>query len=173
MRKPRTLSLLWLVAAMTVLAPAPAGHAAGTDAGAGTWRMIVLSGPTQITVAAPGQTSSVDYQAELNAIKNAQSRLTASQRKAIDYWSGGGVIRWNEILMGLVSRYNLPPAPNPDDPYTTPDANNPFSDPPFPVRQPAIRGARLQLCLGRAVRRPQGRVVLQVPLQPSGAGAGG
>ena len=66
-------------------------------------------------MAPPAQISSLDYQAELNAIKNAQSRLTADQRKAIDYWSRGGVLRWNEILLGLVARYNLPPAPNADD----------------------------------------------------------
>jgi len=132
---PRTTSLL-LVAAMTALAPTNPGQAASTDAGAGSWRMIVLSGPTQIAVPSPGQTTSIDYQTELNAIKSAQSRITARQRKAIDYWGGRGVIRWNEILMGLVARYNLPPAPRADDAYPVPDANNPFADPAFPFANP-------------------------------------
>jgi hypothetical protein len=87
-------------------------------------------------VAAPGSTTGLDYQAELNAIKSAQSRITADQRKAIDYWSRGGVLRWNEILLGLVSRYNLPPVPLPDNSYPVPDANNPFADPQFPFANP-------------------------------------
>jgi hypothetical protein len=136
MRLPRTLACS-LVAAVTALAPVSAGQAGrSTDAGAGNWRMITLTAPTQFTVATPAQTSSAEYQAELNAIKNAQSRLTATQRKAIEYWSEGGVLRWNEILMGLVSRYNLPPAPNADDAYPAPDANNPFADPNFPFANP-------------------------------------
>ena len=45
-------------------------------------------------------------------------------------------LRWNEMLLGLVARYNLPPAPNPDDSYPVPDANNPFADPQFPFANP-------------------------------------
>ena len=127
----------WLVIAVMACASSSIGlRAASTDAGAGSWQMIVLTGPTQFTVAPPGQVTSFEYQAELSAIRNAQSRLTASQRKAIEYWSGGGVIRWNEILMGLVARFNLPPVPNPDTSYPVPDANNPFSDPQFPFANP-------------------------------------
>jgi hypothetical protein len=91
-----------------------------TDPGAGGWQMIGLSSATQFTVAPPAQTSSFDYQVELTAIKSAQARLTAAQRKAIAYWSGGGVLRWNEILLGLVSRFNLPPGPNADNSYPVP-----------------------------------------------------
>ena len=122
--------------ALTAALPASAGQARSTDADAGTWRMITLTGPTQIAVPAPAQTSSADYQAELTAIRNAQSRLTTAQRKIVDYWAAGGVIRWNEILLGLVARYNLPPAPNPDGTYPVPDANNPFADPNFPFANP-------------------------------------
>ena len=98
--------------------------------------MIVLTGPTQFAVAPPAQVTSLEYQAELAAIKSAQARLTAEQRKAIDYWSGGGVLRWNEILLELVAALNLPPAPNPDGTYPVPDANNPFADPQFPFGNP-------------------------------------
>lgn len=110
--------------------------AQGADANAGDWRMVVLTGPTQIAVAAPGQIGSIDYQAELTTIKNGQSRLTRAQRAAIDYWSRGGVLRWNEILMELVANSDLPPAPNPDGSYPVPDANNPFADPRFPFSNP-------------------------------------
>ena len=134
--KRRTSSLVFLAGALA-LAPLHAGQEPrSSDAGAGSWRMIAVTSPTQFTVAAPAQTNSPDYRAELNAIQSAQSRLTAAQRRNIKYWSDGGVLRWNEIMMGLVSRYNLPPAPNPDDTYPVPDANNPFADPNFPFANP-------------------------------------
>jgi hypothetical protein len=128
-----------LFAMLVMLAASPTSPrlaAQGGDANAGDWRMIVLSGPTQIAVPAPGQTGSVDYQAELAAIRNAQNRLTRAQRATIDYWSRGGVLRWNEILMELVANSDLPPAPNPDGSYPAPDANNPFADPRFPFANP-------------------------------------
>jgi hypothetical protein len=112
------------------------GAASNTDADAGTWQMIVLTGPTQFAVPAPAHVTSLDYQAELASIKSAQARLTAGQRKAIDYWSRGGVLRWNEILLELVARADLPPAPSPDGIYPVPDANNPFADPQFPFGNP-------------------------------------
>ena len=115
--------------------PAPLA-ASNNDADAGTWQMIVLTSPTQFTVAPPSQVTSLDYQTELASIKGAQSRLTNGQRKAIDYWSKGGVLRWNEILLELVARADLPPAPNPDGSYPVPDANNPFADPQFPFGNP-------------------------------------
>ena len=127
----------WPLAALIALAPvSPAFTAPSLDAGAGSWQMIVLTGPTQFAVAPPSQVTAFDYQSELTAIKNGQSHLTAAQKKAIDYWSRGGVLRWNEILLGLVARYNLQPAPNADDTYPVPDANNPFADPNFPFANP-------------------------------------
>ena len=108
----------------------------GADANAGTWRMIVLSGPTQIAVPAPAPATSETYQAELAAIKAAQATLTDTQRQAIDYWAGGGVLRWNQVLRELVARYNLPPAPRDSGTYPVPDAENPFADPQFPFANP-------------------------------------
>jgi hypothetical protein len=107
-----------------------------TDANAGNWRMLVLSGPTQIAVPPPGLVTSDAYRAELTAIKAAQAGLTAEQREIVSYWSAGGVIRWNQILRELVARYNLPPAPRPDGTYPVPDAANPFADPQFPFANP-------------------------------------
>ena len=54
----------------------------------------------------------------------------------MEYWSAGGVLRWNEFMLELVSRANLPPAPAPDGTYPVPDANNPFADPVFPFGNP-------------------------------------
>jgi membrane-associated phospholipid phosphatase len=115
----------------------PPLQAANLDADAGNWRMIVLTGPTQFTIAAPAATSSPAYIAELDAIKSAQSTLTSAQRQSIAYWSGGGVLRWNQILRELVARYNLPPAPASNGTYPVPDPENPFADPNFPFANPA------------------------------------
>src|SRR5438067_6854694 len=109
---------------------------ASLDADAGTWRMLVLSGPDQVTVAAPAAASSDAYRAEVEAVKSAQAQLTSAQRAAIDYWGGGGVLRWNQILRELVARYNLPPVPRADGTYPVPDAENPFGDPAFPFANP-------------------------------------
>jgi len=103
---------------------------------AGSWRMILLTGPSQIAVPAPTAVASAAYIAELDAIKTSQANLTSSQRNAIAYWSGGGVMRWNQILRELVARYNLPPAPKDEGGYPVPDAENPFGDPAFPFANP-------------------------------------
>jgi len=114
----------------------PPLEASSLDATAGTWRMIVLPGPIQIAVAAPTAVTSPAYVAELAAIKSSQASLTSAQRGAIAYWSGGGVLRWNQIARELVARYNLPSAPRADGTYPVPDAENPFGDPQFPFANP-------------------------------------
>jgi hypothetical protein len=106
------------------------------DADAGTWDMIVLTAPDQIAVPAPAATTTPAYQAELAAVKDAQSKLTSGQRKAIEFWSGGGIMRWNQKMRDLVARYNLPPAPRADNTYPAPNAENPFADPNFPFANP-------------------------------------
>jgi hypothetical protein len=84
----------------------------------------------------PADIASDAYKAELAAIKDAQSKLTKEQKDIIEYWSGGGVLRWNQILRGLVAQFNLPPAPKADGTYPAPDAENPFADPNFPFANP-------------------------------------
>jgi hypothetical protein len=113
----------------------PPQSPASNDAGAGEWRMLVLSGPTQIAVGPPTDVASDAYKAELASIKEAQAALTEADRKNIEYWSGGAVLRWNQVLRELVARYNLPPAPK-DGAYPIPSAANPFSDPQFPFSNP-------------------------------------
>ena len=119
-----------------VASHAPRLAAAGNDADAGTWRMVVMTSPAQIPVAPPTSTSSAEYQAELTALKAAQGRLTRAQQRAIDYWGRGGVVCWNEIMLEMVARADLPPPPNADGTYSVPDANNPFAEPQFPFGNP-------------------------------------
>lgn len=110
--------------------------ATANDAHAGSWRMIVLTSPTQVAVPAPVPVTDPAYQAELAAVKQAQAQMTDEDREGIEYWSHGGVLRWNEILLELVSRHNLPPAPRENGTYPAPDASNPFADPEFPFANP-------------------------------------
>ena len=114
----------------------PALQPSALDPSAGSWRMIVLTSPSQIALAAPAPVTSPAYAAELDAIRSSQANLTSAQRQSIEYWSGGGVMRWNQILRELVARYNLPPAPRDEGGYPVPDAENPFGDPAFPFANP-------------------------------------
>src|SRR5256885_7883760 len=98
---------------------------ASLDSNAGSWRMIVLSGPTQFTVAAPAAETSAAYAVELAAIRTAQANLTAAQRNSIAFWAGGGVLRWNQIERELVARFNLPPAPRPRSEEHTSELQSP------------------------------------------------
>ena len=109
---------------------------AKVDATAGTWKMVFMTGTTQVPVVAPLPITDPSYQTELTAIKDAQSKLSKEQHDIINYWSGGGILRWNQILRELVARYNLPPAPRNDGSYVFPDAENPFADPQFPFSNP-------------------------------------
>ena len=106
------------------------------DANAGTWKMILLSSPSQIPIAAPVPVSDPTYQAELKAIKSGQKNINKSEKDVIAYWSAGGVLRWNEILRELVARADLPPSPNSDGSYPAPDPNNPFAYPTYPFSNP-------------------------------------
>ena len=107
-----------------------------TDANAGTWKTILLTGPTEFAVAAPGATTTPDYIAQVNEIKTWQANLTEDEKKSVVYWSAGAVLRWNEIMRELVAKHNLPPYQNPDGTYPAPNANNPLAYPQFPFANP-------------------------------------
>jgi hypothetical protein len=143
---PRTMRTTVVLAAMTALSSCdrtvqptevlPALEVSNIDADAGTWRPIVLSSPEQVVVPAPSAVTSAEYRAELDAVLRAQRAMTPAQRANMEYWSSGGVLRWNQVMRELVARYNLPPAPRPDGTYVFPDADNPFADPNFPFANP-------------------------------------
>lgn len=128
--------ILLSVFAITLAANAESTAAAGDDANAGSWSFIVLSSPTQVAVAAPVPVGDPSYQAEIAAVKQAQAQISDAQRQTIAYWNRAGVRRWNEILLELVAKANLPPAPLQSGTYPFPDANNPFADPNFPFANP-------------------------------------
>lgn len=112
-------------------------NASSIDEGAKDWDLMLITDiATQAPLPAPAAVGSDAYKAELATVKNLQANLTDAQRKIVEYWSAGGVLRWNEILRGLVARYNLPPAPNHMGTYPAPNAENPFGDPNFPFANP-------------------------------------
>jgi membrane-associated phospholipid phosphatase len=114
----------------------PALNPANIDLNAGTWKPILLTGPAEFPVAAPGATTTPDYIAQINEIKTWQAELTHDEKRIVKYWSAGAVLRWNEILRELVAKYNLPPYQNADGTYPAPNPNNPLAYPQFPFANP-------------------------------------
>ncbi|MFC0773871.1 phosphatase PAP2 family protein [Terrimonas alba] len=115
---------------------APALQPSNNDLNAGTWKPILLTGPTEFAVVAPSATNTPDYVAQINEIKSWQSNLTDEEKNLVKYWSAGAVFRWNEIMRQLVAKYNLPPYQNPDGTYPAPSAANPLAYPYFPFANP-------------------------------------
>jgi len=114
----------------------PALNPSNADLNAGTWNPILLPRPDTFAVPAPVATSNPLYVADLNEIKGYQAHLNDDQENKIKYWGAGGVLRWNEILRGLVAKYNLPPYQNADGTYPAPNSANPFAYPLFPFSNP-------------------------------------
>lgn len=106
------------------------------DLNAGSWKTILLTGPTEVTVAAPIATNTPDYIAQVNEIKDWQKNLSLDEKAIVKYWSAGAVFRWNEILRELVAKHNLPPYQNADGTYPVPNASNPLAYPQFPFANP-------------------------------------
>src|ERR1700733_11749270 len=119
-----------------VTANTPSLDPANEDLNAGTWELILLSRPDSFAVAVPAATNSSGYIADLNEIIGLQRSLSADDEQKINYWSAGGVLRWNEILRDLVAKYNLPPYQNTSGTYPIPSSANPFAYPLFPFSNP-------------------------------------
>lgn len=108
---------------------------AGLDTKGGQWKTFVLASTDEVTVPAPLTTESSAYKAELQELKSLN--ITADQQKTIDYWSAGGVYRWNELARTLAANYNLPPVYDEiQKKYPVPDAANPTAEPKFPFCNP-------------------------------------
>src|SRR5882757_5614513 len=114
----------------------PALNPSNADLNAGTWKPILLPRPDTFAVPAPVATSNPLYVADLNEIKGYQAHLNDDQENSIKYWAAGGVLRWNEIMRGLVAKYNLPVVANADGTYAIPSAANPLAYPLFPFTNP-------------------------------------
>lgn len=114
----------------------PSLDPASEDLNAGTWEPILLPRPDTFAVAAPVATTNPLYTADLEEIKGYQAGLSGDMLAQIKYWSAGGVLRWNEIMLDLVTKYNLPPYQEADGTYPIPSSTNPFAYPYFPFSNP-------------------------------------
>ena len=114
----------------------PAYAFADLDENAGTWKTVLLADAQQIDVPAPDAVTTDRYLQELEALKNALSDLSDTQKEAVAYWTSNPTIRWNEITLELVAKYNLIPGPNEDGSYTLPDPTNPAGPSIFPFAHP-------------------------------------
>lgn len=114
----------------------PALTPAKMDLDAGTWKPVLLTGPTEFSVTAPIATGTPEYIAQVNEIKTWQADLTSEEKQLVAYWAAGAVLRWNEILRELVAKHNRPPYQNADGTYPAPNAANPLAYPTFPFANP-------------------------------------
>jgi hypothetical protein len=111
------------------------------DENGGNWKPVLLASADEISIPAPEETSSTAYQAELAELKSAMQNLSGEQQSAVQYWTNNPSMRWHEIALELIAKYNLIPGPNADGSYTLPNPadpgatpNFPFSHPPYAVR---------------------------------------
>jgi membrane-associated phospholipid phosphatase len=109
---------------------------ASLDETGGTWRPILLAQPDQIGIPVPKPASDAAFLAEVAEVKALTAALSPEQETEIAYWGGNSLVRWNEIARDLAAKYNLPPSPNPDGSYSSPDPANPGQYPYFPFAHP-------------------------------------
>lgn len=107
-----------------------------TDEDGGTWKQILVTDPSSIPCPAPADVTSSEYQDELSVVKSFNGALNNDQQDAVDYWGNNTMIRWMEITMEFVAKYNLAPAPNPDGTYPSPNSADPSAYPNFPFAHP-------------------------------------
>lgn len=109
---------------------------ASLDQQAGNWKTVVLANANEISIPEPAAIQSNEYRNELAQLKTTVSKLTNEQKEVVKYWSGGVMLRWNQIMRELVAKYNLPPVHDSDGTYPFPDPNNPLAYPLFPFANP-------------------------------------
>lgn len=133
-------SFLLFVAACEDELPTMANYSAytfsGLDVDGGDWTPILLSSNSQISIDVPAAVSSSTYQNELASLKSKTSSLNGNERRAVEYWTNNSVLRWNEIALELIAKYNLIPGPNDDGTYTLPNSASPDGPPAFPFAHP-------------------------------------
>ncbi|MCB0856435.1 MAG: phosphoesterase, partial [Bacteroidetes bacterium] len=109
---------------------------AGTDPTGGDWTPVLIQSGADILIPAPSATNSTEYLQEIDDLKSSMAQMSAEDEKAVTYWTQNPIIRWNEIALELVAKYNLIPGYNEDGTYTLPSPNNPAGPPPFPFAHP-------------------------------------
>lgn len=109
---------------------------ASLDVNGGNWKPILIPAGSDLEIPVPAATSSSEYQTELAATKTAIQNMTDKQRENLRKWTNNPVVRWNEIALLLIAKYNLIPGPNEDGSYTLPNPASPEGPPVFPFAHP-------------------------------------
>lgn len=107
-----------------------------SDENGGNWNTLLLDSSTQIAIPVPEDVTSAAYLDELADLKSEAANPNGDQREAIEYWTNNPILRWNEIALELIAKYNLIPGPNDDDTYTLPNPATPEGPPAFPFAHP-------------------------------------
>ncbi|PKQ43654.1 vanadium-dependent haloperoxidase [Confluentibacter flavum] len=107
-----------------------------TDEDGGTWKPILINSGDEIIISAPSDVTSAEYLQELSDLKQEVSKRSNAEEQALEYWTDNPTIRWNEITLELIAKYNIIPGPNADGTYTLPNPNNPTGPPAFPFAHP-------------------------------------
>ena len=106
------------------------------DENGGNWKPILIENGSALIIESPDNADSDAYKNEVSKLKEAIASIKPNQQKAINYWTNNPLVRWNEITLELIAKYNLIPGPNEDGSYTLPNANNPEGPPAFPFAHP-------------------------------------
>lgn len=106
------------------------------DENAGEWNTVLGVSTDQVVLDAPADVNSNSYRQELQNLKDLQKTTSGDVRKNVTYWTSNPAIRWNEIALELIAKYNLIPGPNDDGSYTLPNPSNPAGPPAFPFAHP-------------------------------------
>ncbi|GAB3231328.1 phosphatase PAP2 family protein [Algoriphagus aestuariicola] len=109
---------------------------ASLDEDGGEWSPVLISAGSELEIPVPAETSSSAYQSELAMTKSAIQNMTAAQKENLTRWTNNPVVRWNEIALELIAKYNLIPGPNADGTYTLPNPATPEGPPGFPFAHP-------------------------------------
>jgi len=108
----------------------------GIDQDAGTWKPILIASGSAIAVDKPAAANSDQFLAEVAGVKSRIAAMTSDEKKNVEHWTNNAVLRWNEVALGLIAKYNLIPGPNVDESYTLPNPANPAGPPAFPFAHP-------------------------------------
>ncbi len=102
----------------------------------GDWTPVLLTRGSDIPLDAPAPAGSAEFLTELEAVRSAVGNASGREKEAVAYWGSNPVVRWNEVALELIAKYNLIPGPNDDGTYTLPNPANPEGPPAFPFAHP-------------------------------------
>jgi hypothetical protein len=106
------------------------------DPNGGNWVPVLIDSGSELSIPTPTDPASAEYAQELADLKSEMAQTTQQDRDAISYWTQNPILRWNEIALELIAKYNLIPGPNEDGSYTLPNPSNPNGPPAFPFSHP-------------------------------------